>query len=211
MKPNEIEQESFRIIESEAGDHGFPPDQWVIVRRMIHATADFDYLSSVRFHPDAIASGINAIKSGCKIIADIQMVRTGINKKLLNPFGCEALCFINDPETVSMAERNQRTRSESAVELAADMMKGGIYVIGNAPTALLRLLDLVEEDKARPALIIGFPVGFVNAAESKERLLNSKCPYITNCGRKGGSSTAVSAVNALAHLAGVLEGSGLDS
>lgn len=202
MKPNEIEQESFRIIESEAGDHGFPPDQWNIVRRMIHASADFDYLTSVRFHPEAIASGINAIKSGCRIITDMEMVRAGINKKLLNPFGCEVHCFINDPETISMAERNQKTRSESAMELAVGSVEGGIYVIGNAPTALLRLLDLVEEDKVRPALIIGFPVGFVNAAESKEKLLESKYPYITNCGRKGGSATAVSAVNALAHLAG---------
>ena len=201
MKPNEIEQESFRIIEREAGDHGFPLDQWNIVRRMIHATADFEYLLSVRFHPDAIASGINAIKSGGKIVTDMEMVRAGINKKLLNPFGCEVHCFINDPETISMAEKSQKTRAESAVELAADMMKGGIYVIGNAPTALLRLLNLVEKDKVRPALIIGFPVGFVNASESKERLLESNYPYITNCGRKGGSSTAVSAVNALAHLA----------
>jgi precorrin-8X/cobalt-precorrin-8 methylmutase len=129
------------------------------------------------------------------------MVRAGINKKLLNSFGCEILCFINDPETISMAARNQKTRAERAVDLAVSFMENGIYVVGNAPTALLRLLDLVEEDNIRPALIIGFPVGFVNAAESKEKLLESKCPYITNCGRKGGSTTAVSAVNALAHLA----------
>ena len=201
MKPNEIERESFLIIESEAGNHGFPQNRWAIVRRMIHAAADFDYLSSVRFHPKAIASGIDAIKSGRKIITDMEMVRSGINKKLLNPFGCEVLCFINNPEVISMAEKNQKTRAESAVELAVDVMQGGIYVIGNAPTALLRLLDFVEKDNAHPALIIGFPVGFVNAAESKERLLESKCPYVTNVGRKGGSAVAVSAVNALAHLA----------
>jgi precorrin-8X/cobalt-precorrin-8 methylmutase len=131
----------------------------------------------------------------------MEMVRTGINKKLLNPFGCEVLCFINDPETISMAERNQKTRAESAVDRAASSMEGGMYVVGNAPTALLRLLDLVDKHQVRPALIIGFPVGFVNAKESKERLLEAKCPYITNDGRKGGSTTAVSAVNALAHLA----------
>ena len=201
MKPNEIERESFLIIESEAGNHGFPQNRWAIVRRMIHAAADFDYLSSVRFHPKAIASGIDAIKSGRKIITDMEMVRSGINKKLLNPFGCEVLCFINNPEVISMAEKGQKTRAESAVEQAIDVMEGGIYVVGNAPTALLCLIDLVEKDNAHPALIIGFPVGFVNAFESKERLLGSRCPYITNCGRKGGSAIAVSAVNALAHLA----------
>ena len=201
MKLNEIEQESFRIIEQETVGYEFPPDQWKIVRRMIHASADFDYLSSVRFHTDAIVAGMNAIKSGCRIITDMEMVRAGINKKLLNPFGCEVLCFINNPEVISMAEKNQKTRAESAVELAVDVMEGGIYVIGNAPTALLRLLGFVEKGNAHPALIIGFPVGFVNAAEAKERLLESKCPYVTNVGRKGGSAVAVSAVNALAHLA----------
>lgn len=213
MKPNEyvvsrqsIERESFRIIEREAGNHGFPPDRWAVVRRMIHATADFDYLSSIRFHTGAIAAGIGAIKSGRKIITDIEMVKAGINKRLLRPFGCEVQCFINDSETISMAEKNQKTRAESAVELAAASMEGGIYVIGNAPTALLRLIDLVEGNRAHPALIIGLPVGFVNASESKEQLSRSGCPYLTNRGRKGGSAAAVSAVNALAHLAGETSG-----
>jgi precorrin-8X/cobalt-precorrin-8 methylmutase len=114
----------------------------------------------------------------------MEMVRSGINKKLLRPFGCEVLCFISDPEVASVSERDGRTRAESAVDLAVDVMKDGIYVIGNAPTALIRLLDLVDEGKAAPALIVGFPVGFVNAAESKERLSGYSCPYITNLGRR---------------------------
>jgi precorrin-8X/cobalt-precorrin-8 methylmutase len=203
MLPAEIENKSFEIIRAEAGDHDFSPDQWTVVSRMIHTSADFDYLKTVRFHDDAIAAGINAIRSGKNILTDTRMAEAGIRKKDLAKFGCQLRCLIDSPDVIETAKREKTTRACAAVDAAVDHMKGGIYVVGNAPTALLRLLELIRENKAAPSLIIGLPVGFVNAEESKDALVHAggHIPYITNAGRKGGSNVAAAVVNALIKIA----------
>ncbi|MBT3175596.1 MAG: precorrin-8X methylmutase [Desulfobacula sp.] len=201
MKPQEIENLSFKIIEQEAGDHAFSDDQWPIVRRMIHTSADFEYMNTIRFYPDAVKTGIKAIQQGCQIFTDTNMARVGIRKKEINEFGGKVSCLIADKDVANMAKEKGTTRALAAVDMACDRMKGGIYVVGNAPTALLRLIELIKEKKASPALVIGFPVGFVNAAESKDELMTLDFPYITNKGRKGGSNLAAAIVNALAIMA----------
>jgi precorrin-8X/cobalt-precorrin-8 methylmutase len=201
MQPEQIEALSFSIIDSEAGAHGFPADQWRIVQRMIHTSADFDYLQSVRFHPRAIEAGVAAIRSGCTIVTDTHMGRAGIRKTELARFGVEATCYIGDPQVRQQAAQSGSTRARAAVDAAVNHMAGGIFVVGNAPTALLRLLELVRAGAARPALVVGLPVGFVNAAESKAALVQTDIPYISNVGRKGGSNVAASVVNALTKLA----------
>jgi precorrin-8X/cobalt-precorrin-8 methylmutase len=168
---------------------------------MIHTSADFGYKDMVRFHPDAIKSGLEAIRSGKNIITDTNMVRVGIRKREIEQFGGRVRCYMNDPQVHSNAKATGVTRAKIAVDMAVEDMEGGIYVIGNAPTALLRLIELVKEKKARPALIIGLPVGFVNAAESKAALMELDYPYISNVGRKGGSNVAASVVNALSIMA----------
>jgi len=201
MKPDEIENLSFQIIEQEIGAHNLPNEQWLIVRRMIHTSADFEYKEMVRFHPAAIQAGLDAICSAKKIITDTNMARVGIRKKELDQFGTSTACFMTDPRVDSLAKASGTTRARVAVDIAVEDMKDGIYVVGNAPTALMRLIELVKEQKARPALIIGLPVGFVNAAESKAALMELDYPYISNVGRKGGSNVAASVVNALAIMA----------
>ncbi|MGM0453565.1 MAG: precorrin-8X methylmutase [Thermodesulfobacteriota bacterium] len=201
MRPDEIEKTSFEIIEEEAGRHGFAPDQWAVVARMIHTSADFEYLDTVRIHPEAVDAGIAALKKGVAVITDTNMVLAGLRKKDLAGFGCEAACFMASQKIVDMAEKNGTTRAEAAVDAAAEAMAGGIYVVGNAPTALMRLIALIRQGRAKPALVAGFPVGFVNAAESKAQLLTVDTPYITNTGRKGGSNVAAAVVNALVLLA----------
>lgn len=203
MIPAEIEKKSFEIIETEAGNHGFSPDRWAVVSRMIHTSADFDYLKTIRFHDDAVAAGIMAIRSGKNIITDTRMAQSGIRKSEPAKFGCRVMCLIDSPDVIKTAGIEKTTRACAAVDAAIALMKGGIYVVGNAPTALLRLLELMNENKADPSLIIGLPVGFVNAAESKAALVNAGLgvPYITNVGRKGGSNVAASVVNALILMA----------
>jgi precorrin-8X/cobalt-precorrin-8 methylmutase len=201
MKPDEIENLSFQIIEREIGAHNLRNEQWIIVRRMIHTSADFGYKDMVRFHSDAIKSGLDAIRSGKNIITDTNMARVGIRKREIEQFGGRVKCYMNDQQVHSNAKATGVTRAKIAVDMAVEDMQGGIYVIGNAPTALLRLIELVKEQKARPALIIGLPVGFVNAAESKAALMELDYPYISNVGRKGGSNVAASVVNALTILA----------
>jgi precorrin-8X/cobalt-precorrin-8 methylmutase len=202
MKPEEIETASFAIIDREAGDHDFDGPHWSIVRRMIHTTADFEFKEIVRFHPQAIAAGIAAIRSGKMIITDTNMARVGIRSNGLAQFGGSVKCYINDPLIHEKAKSNGITRAKVAVDMALSDMQDGIYVVGNAPTALLRLIELIGEDRAHPALIVGLPVGFVNAAESKAALMEMDYPYISNVGRKGGSNLAASVVNALTILAG---------
>jgi precorrin-8X/cobalt-precorrin-8 methylmutase len=201
MKPAEIESTSFDIIDREIGNHDFNEAQWAIVRRMIHTTADFEFKDMVRFHPAAIAAGIKAIRGGKMIITDTNMARVGIRTKELAQFGVTVKCYMNDPRIHEKAKSNGTTRAKAAVDMAADDMRDGIYVVGNAPTALLRLIELINEGKVQPALIIGLPVGFVNAAESKAALLEMDYPNISNIGRKGGSNLAASVVNALIILA----------
>jgi precorrin-8X/cobalt-precorrin-8 methylmutase len=201
MKPDEIERSSFQIIDQEAGTHHFTGQQWSIVRRMIHTTADFEFKEMVRFHPHAVSAGIEAIRNGKMIITDTNMARVGVRKKEVEQFGGHVKCYINDPLVHEKAAVTGATRAKTAVDAAITEMKDGIYVVGNAPTALLRLIELVGAKKARPALIIGLPVGFVNAAESKAALVEMDYPYISNVGRKGGSNVAASVVNALTILA----------
>ena len=201
MKPQDIEDLSFKIIEQEAGHHGFSADQWPIVRRMIHTSADFEYLETVRFHPEAVQKGISAIQKGCHIFTDTNMARVGIRKREIHSFGGQVSCLIADESIAKKALDAGTTRALAAVDMACDKMKDGIYVIGNAPTALLRLIERIREKKASPALVIGMPVGFVNAAESKDALMACDFPYITSKGRKGGSNVAASIVNAMAIMA----------
>ena len=201
MKPDEIEQSSFQIIDQEAGRHDFTGQQWSIVRRMIHTTADFEFKKMACFHPQAVSAGIEAIQNGKMIITDTNMARVGIRKKEVEIYGGRVKCYMDDPLIHEKAKADGSTRAKAAVDAAITEMKDGIYVVGNAPTALLRLIELVGAKKARPALIIGLPVGFVNAAESKAALVKMDYPYISNVGRKGGSNVAASVVNALVILA----------
>jgi precorrin-8X/cobalt-precorrin-8 methylmutase len=201
MKPSEIETLSFQIIDAEAGEHAFTPEEWQIVRRMIHTSADFEYMQSIRFHPQAISAGIQAIRTGKTIFTDTQMARSGIRKTEIRHFGGQVECLITDETVTAMAAKSGTTRALAAVEAAADEMEGGIYVVGNAPTALLKLIELIRLHQARPALVIGLPVGFVNAAESKAELVTMDYPWISNVGRKGGSNLAAAVVNALSIMA----------
>ena len=202
MKPQEIESLSFQIIDREAGEHSFDADQWEIVRRMIHTSADFEYMKSVRFHPLAISRGIEAIRGGKAIITDTEMARSGIRKAAVEAFGGSVACLIGQADVRMYAEKAGITRAKAAVDMALPLMSDGIYVIGNAPTALLRIMEQIRAKEAHPALVIGLPVGFVNAAESKAELVKMDIPYITNVGRKGGSNVAASVVNALLIMAG---------
>jgi len=201
MRPQEIEDLSFQIIEKEAEDHGFDERHWPVVRRMIHTSADFDYIHTIRFGSNAVEKGIAAIQRGCSLFTDTNMARVGIRKAEIAHFGGMVSCLMTDPDVAARAAADNTTRALAAVDLAADRMKNGIYVVGNAPTALLRLIQLIQEGRADPALVIGLPVGFVNAAESKQALMALDIPYITNTGRKGGSNVAAAVVNALAILA----------
>jgi len=202
MKPHEIEQLSFQIIDSEAGDHGFPTDQWPVVRRVIHTSADFEWLQMIRLHPQAIPSGVAAIRIGCPIVTDTNMARAGVRRRDLARFGGTVNCYITDERVAETAARMGITRAKAAVDVAAPELAGGICVVGNAPTALMRLIELMAQGTVRPALVVGLPVGFVNAAESKALLLECDVPYITNVGRKGGSNVAAAVVNALIIMAG---------
>lgn len=206
-EPGEIEQRSFAIIDSEVPEpRPFEEAQWEVVRRMIHTTADFELHSLVMFHNEAVSAGIAALRNGCVIITDTEMARAGIGSRRIDRWGCRVECHMADAEVAQRAKEEGITRAMAAVELVAETMTGGILVIGNAPTALLRLVDYMDEGVCRPALVVGMPVGFVNAAESKELLLRqATTPYVTIRGRKGGSAVAASVVNALAELAGRAE------
>lgn len=198
--PLEIEAESFRIIEAELDPTDFPPEEFAVVRRCIHATGDFSFADTMRFHHGAIAAGLAAIRAGKNILVDVNMAASGIAKGLLEKFGGRVICRISDPETVVRAKTENKTRSEAAIERAVED-NIGIVAVGNAPTALLRAMELVDGGRFHPDLIIGVPVGFVNASESKEILAGKDYPFITALGRKGGTPVAVAAVNALLRLA----------
>jgi precorrin-8X/cobalt-precorrin-8 methylmutase len=198
--PLEIEAESFRIIESEIGTTSFDPEQFAVVRRCIHATGDFSFADNMRFSPGAVDAGLAAIRAGKNILVDVNMAAAGISKGLLEKFGGRVICRIADPETVARAKAENMTRSEAAIEQALED-NIGIVAVGNAPTALLKIMELADQGIFTPDLIIGVPVGFVNAAESKEILASKPYPFITALGRKGGTPVAVAAVNALLRLA----------
>jgi precorrin-8X/cobalt-precorrin-8 methylmutase len=198
----EIELESFRIIDEEMGRHSFPPDQWQIIRRVIHTTGDFDYAQRIRFTPDAVSSGIKAFKSRACVYADTRMIRAGLSPWRLEWHGNEVVCPTENEQCQELAERTGVTRTLAAFRSCAPGLHGAVIAIGNAPTALLEVIRLIEEDGVRPGLVIGVPVGFVQAEESKSALFNvAKQPSITVLGRKGGSSVAVAIIHALLELA----------
>jgi precorrin-8X/cobalt-precorrin-8 methylmutase len=201
VKPSEIETVSFKIIEEEAGEHGLKSEEWAVVRRLIHTTADFDFLRQTRFHPQALTAGIAAIGNGAAIVTDTRMAQAGITKRHLAAFGSEINCFIDDPEVIAIAENENITRAAAAVRRAREVLHGGVAVIGNAPTALIELVRLHEKGQLQPALVVGMPVGFVNAVEAKELLMASGLVHISVAGRKGGSAVAAATVNAIANLA----------
>ena len=201
VAPSDIEQLSFKIIEEEAGEHDLRPEEWAVVRRLIHTTADFDFLEQTRFHQEAVAAGIAAMRMGAAIVTDTRMAQAGITKKHLAPLDSEVQCFIDDAEVVTVAQRENITRAAAAISRARELLHGGIAVIGNAPTALIELVRLHDRGELQPALVVGVPVGFVNAAEAKELLMASGMVYITVAGRKGGSAVAAAAVNAISNLA----------
>ncbi|MFB0846831.1 precorrin-8X methylmutase [Paenibacillus oleatilyticus] len=201
VQPQEIEEKSFEMITEELGEHNYTEEQFKVVQRVIHASADFELGRSLVFHPEAIRAGIEAIRSGKPVVADVQMVQVGISKPRLAKYGGDVRVYISDADVMEEAKRLNTTRAIISIRKAAREADGAIYAIGNAPTALLELIRLVKEGEARPGLIVGVPVGFVSAAESKEELLKLDVPFITNIGRKGGSPVAVATVNALSLLA----------
>jgi precorrin-8X/cobalt-precorrin-8 methylmutase len=205
LRPEEIEAESFRIIEAEAGPHHWSPAEWQVVRRAIHTSADFEYGRSMLFSPDAVARGVAALRQGRGIVTDTTMALAGIAKPRLDSFGIASSCLVADPVVAKVAAKLGVTRSIIAMRTAAADPANGIFVIGNAPTALFELLRLVREDGLRPGLVVGLPVGFVGAAESKEELVREAgsygIPFITNRGRKGGSNVAAAVINALLIMA----------
>lgn len=201
VQPGEIETRSFEIIEHELGPHGYTREQFPIVQRVIHATADFDLGRSVVFHPEAVRAGIKAIRSGQPIVADVQMVQVGISKPRLARYGCDVQVYVSDPDVADEARRLNATRSIIAMRKGVGKAPSGIFAIGNAPTALLELIRLMKEGDACPGLVVGVPVGFVSAEEAKEELIKLDVPFISNHGRKGGSPVAVAIINALSILA----------
>ena len=201
IRPWEIDKRSFEIIAKEAGL--LSGEMVPIVQRVVHATGDFEFMDTLIFHQDAVRAGIEAVRSGMDIITDVEMVRAGINKKALSVFGGKVLCGINSVE----GDDPSRTRAERGLcELALKEPNAGIYVIGNAPTALFACIGLINEGVLKPRLVIGVPVGFVRAVESKALLASqgekAEIPFIANAGRKGGSTVAAAIVNALLLLAG---------
>lgn len=206
LSPEEIEAESFRMIDEEVGPHPWSPAEWPVVRRAIHTSADFDYARSMVFSRNALAQGVAALKQGRGIVTDTTMALSGINKGRLARWGILASCFVADLDVAREAKIRGVTRSLVAIDRGAADRANGIFVIGNAPTALFELIRLVRQEGVRPDLIIGMPVGFVGAAESKEALLAlehdlPEVSFITNRGRKGGSNVAAAVVNALLILA----------
>jgi len=199
QKGQSIEDKSMEIIDSEIGSHSYSPDEWTIVKRIIHSTADFDFAreNKVIFHKDAIKSAIDALQRGCNIIADVHGVVGGFNKDNIKKFGNQVICTISDSQVVEEAKKLNKTRAQTSMRLAAKQMDRGIVVIGNAPTALVEVIQMIKDNTTSPALVIGIPVGFVCAAESKEELCTTNVPYITNIGRKGGSPCASAIINAL--------------
>ena len=202
-KGQSIEDASMQMIEDEIGSHPYNEKEWPIVRRIIHSTADFDFAdkNKIIFHKDAIESGMNALKNGCSIVVDVNGVIGGLNKQNPKDFGNEIICNISKPEIMELAKKEGKTRSQVSMRAAKSEIDGGIVAIGNAPTALQEVIMMVKEGIIKPALIIGIPVGFICAAESKEELAKlEEAPFITNFGRKGGSSSASAIINAIFKL-----------
>ena len=201
VQPQEIENMSFGMIDEEFGEHAFTQQQYKVVQRVIHASADFELGRSMIFHEKAVQAGIEAILNGEQVYADVQMILSGVSKGRIEKYGGSVNVYISDQDVVEEAKRLNTTRAIISVRKAIQQFDGGIYAIGNAPTALLELIRLIKEGIAKPSLVIGLPVGFVSAAESKDELAKLNIPFITNVGRKGGSTVTVAALNAISLLA----------
>jgi len=199
IKPSDIEKTSMKIIREELAQMGreIPEDLAPVVMRVIHTTADFEYADTMTFSPGAIEKAREAIRNGARIVTDTNMALAGVNKKSLAKWGGEALCFMADPEVAAEASARGITRAAVSMEKAAGLEGETIFAIGNAPTALLALRDLMDTKGFRPALIIGVPVGFVNVVNAKEQIMETDVPWIVNKGRKGGSGVAAAICNAL--------------
>ncbi|MBE6990932.1 MAG: precorrin-8X methylmutase [Ruminococcaceae bacterium] len=199
--PAQIEQRSFAIIESEL-PHPLDPVLAPIIKRVIHTTADFEYADSLCFSPHVVEKALAAIKSGASIVTDTNMGRAGINKKALARHGGEVLCFMADEDVARAARERGTTRAVASMDKACTLDRPLIFAVGNAPTALVRLYELMEAGKLWPELIIGVPVGFVNVVQAKELIMTADVPYIVARGRKGGSNVAAAICNALLYLLG---------
>ena len=197
IKPMDIEKRSFEIITELLGDRRLDPENELVIKRAIHTTADFDYADNLVFSPHAVKIGIEALKGGCDIVTDTQMAKSGISKATLARLGGEVHCFMSDADVAAEAKERGVTRALVSMEKAAKLEKPCIFAIGNAPTALIRIRELVDAGELHPALVIGVPVGFVNVVESKELIIESAVPHIVARGRKGGSNVAAAIVNAL--------------
>lgn len=201
VKPMEIEKRSFEIITEELGRE-LPEELAPIIKRCIHTSADFDYADNICFSDNVVEKAIHALKNGACIVTDTQMAKSGINKKALAKYGGEVYCFMSDEDVAETAKKNGSTRATASMDKAAAMDKPLIFAIGNAPTALVRLYELIKDEKINPELIIGVPVGFVNVVQSKELIMETDVPYIVARGRKGGSNIAACICNALLYMAG---------
>jgi precorrin-8X/cobalt-precorrin-8 methylmutase len=200
-----IEHDSFAIIDAEVGPHAYTATQWPIVRRMIHANADFDFNGLTDFHPDAVTAGVTAMLAGGRpVVADVEMICSGLSQPRLAHFGMKTHQFISDADVIERAKLEDTTRAVQAMRKAASrgLLDGAIVGIGNAPTALIELVRLIREEGVRPALVVGMPVGFVSAAESKDLMAAlNEVPWIVIRGRKGGSTLVVATLHALLSLA----------
>lgn len=197
MKPMDIEKRSFEIITEILGDTKLDPENELVIKRVIHTSADFDYVQNLVFSEHAVQKGIDALRGGCDIVTDTQMARSGINKTILGKLGGEVHCFMSDEDVAAEAKERGVTRAVVSMERAAKLSKPCIFAIGNAPTALLSLHEQMNQGLLKPALVIGVPVGFVNVVESKELIISSDVPHIVARGRKGGSNVAAAICNAM--------------
>lgn len=200
--PADIEKRSFEIISSEIGDVEFDPLQEPIIKRAIHTSADFDYLTNLVFSEGAVEKAMEAVKNGATIVTDTRMAWSGINKAAVEKFGGKVVCFMADEDVKEAAKKNGTTRAVASMQKAASIEGPVIFAIGNAPTALVALYEMIEEGKIKPDLIVGVPVGFVNVVESKELIMQADVPYIVARGRKGGSNIAAAICNAVLYQCG---------
>lgn len=200
VRPVEIETRSFETITEELGDTPLVPGTEMIVKRCIHTSADFDYAVNLCFSENVVEKAIEAIKNGACIVTDTQMAKSGINKRALARCGGEVFCFMSDEDVAAAARENGTTRATASMDKAAALDRKLIFAIGNAPTALVRLYELISEGRISPELIIGVPVGFVNVVQSKELIMETDTPYIVAKGRKGGSNIAACICNALLYM-----------
>ena len=201
MKPMDIEKRSFEIISEELGDRNIDSQNITIIKRVIHTTADFEYVDNLCFSEDVVQKAIAYLKNGACIVTDTQMTKSGINKAALMRCGCEVQCFMSDEDVATRAKEEGITRAAISMRKAAEIDRPLVIAVGNAPTALIELDELIKSGQISPKLIIGVPVGFVNVVESKELIMKAGIPYIVARGRKGGSNVAAAIVNALLYLA----------